>query len=51
MQASEQEFDIVTKELQNKMDIRSTNPWNLPQIILNLYLTFKMIFPSFKNNV
>ena len=46
----ESEFDIVTKQLQNKMDVRSTNRWNLPQIILNIYLNFKM-FPSFKNNV
>jgi len=43
MRASGPEFDIVTKELQNKMDVRSTNRWNLPQIILNIYLNFKMI--------
>jgi len=31
MQASEPEFDIVTKELQNKMDDRSNHRLNLPK--------------------
>ena len=34
------EFDIVTKELHNKMDVRSTNRWNIPYIILNIYLLY-----------
>lgn len=38
--SSKSEFDIVTKELHNKMDARSTSRWNIPYIILNIYLLY-----------